>query len=633
VAPVSAIARGAREPDLLRFATAGSVDDGKSTLIGRLLHDSGALYEDHIEALRKAASRAGGDVDFSLITDGLKAEREQGITIDVAYRYFSTSRRRFIIADTPGHEQYTRNMVTGASTADVAVLLVDATLGVSTQSRRHGFIASLLGVPRVVVAVNKMDLVGYDRAAFEKIRDDYRDFAAKLGFADLAFIPLSALKGDNVVEISREMKWHEGGTLLSYLENVYVGGDANLVDFRFPVQRAVRPDGSFRGYAGTVCSGVVRPGDEVVVLPSGRRTRVRRIVTMDGDLDYAFAPLTVTLCLEDEVDVGRGDMLAHPNNVPRTEREIDAMVVWMADTPLRTGTPYLIKHTTRQVKASFAEILYRVHPDTLHRENADTLGLNEIGRVRATLFGPLFVDAYRRNRHTGSFIVIDPATNATVGTGMMTERTAAAVRPQAATDATVSLNIKWQKAKVSADDRATFFRHESATIWLTGLSASGKSTLAFTLEKRLMDLGHACCVLDGDNVRHGLNRDLGFSPADRKENVRRIAETAKLLNDAGLFVIAAFISPYRDDRQTAREIIGPDRFIETYLSADVATCEKRDPKGLYAKARAGDIPEFTGVSAPYEPPLDPNIVVDTRTLTPEQCADALIALVATRFRS
>ena len=623
---------GIETPDLLRFTTAGSVDDGKSTLMGRLLNDAGALYDDHIEALTKKAGGNAGNIDFSLITDGLKAEREQGITIDVAYRYFSTARRRFIIADTPGHEQYTRNMATGASTADLAIVLIDARLGVLTQSKRHGFISSLLGIPRLVVAVNKMDLVGYDERVFRTIREDYTAFAAKLGFGDLRFIPVSALKGDNVVHRSVNMKWYEGTTLLAHLEQVYTGGDANLIDFRFPVQRVVRPDQDFRGYSGTVCSGVVRAGDEVVVLSSGRRTRVRRIVTMGGDLEYAFPPLAVTLCLEDDLDIGRGDMLAHPNNVPHTARGFEAMMVWMNEEALRVGKDYVVKHTTQQVRASCSKILYRVNPDTLHREAAEVLGLNEIGRIRLTLFRPLFVDAYRRNRHTGGFIVIDPATNITVGAGMIVERATATPRPKAAEPGAVSRDITWNAGTVSGAERTSFFGQEPATIWLTGLSGSGKSTLAFALEKRLLQMGHACCVLDGDNVRHGLNRDLGFAPAERQENIRRVAEVAKLFNEAGLFVVTAFISPYAEDRETARGIIGAQRFVETHLSAPLEVCEERDVRGLYSKARAGLIAEFTGVSAPYEPPMAPGLTVDSRSLTLEESVELVVTSLSGRFR-
>jgi bifunctional enzyme CysN/CysC len=620
------------DPDLLRFTTAGSVDDGKSTLIGRLLHDADALYEDHIEALKKAAGGRGDEIDFSFITDGLKAEREQGITIDVAYRYFATAKRRFIIADTPGHEQYTRNMATGASTADLAVILIDARLGVLTQSKRHGFISSLLGVPRLVVAVNKMDLVGYNQDVFERIKDEYTDFATRLGFRDLTFIPVSALRGDNVVHKSRRMPWFEGIPLLTHLENVYVGGDRNLIDFRFSVQRVVRPDQTFRGYSGQIAAGVVRPGDEIVVLPSGQRSRITRIVTYDGDLAYAFAPLCVTLCIADDMDVSRGDMIAHPKNLPRVERSVEAMVVWMSDQPLAVGKTYLVKHGSAVVKGSCAEIQYRVDPNTLRRDEGPQLGLNDIGRARFSFFKPLFVDEYQRSRQTGSFIVIDPLTNVTVGAAMVIARAGADQVSRQGAQETVSRDIAWQRSKVTPDDRARLLRQQAATIWLTGLSGSGKSAIAMELEQRLIEAGHACFVLDGDNIRHGLNRDLGFSPSDRKENIRRIAEVAKLFNDAGLFVITAFISPYREDRNAAREIIGSARFVEVYLSAGVDVCERRDPKGLYAKARAGQIAEFTGVSAPYEPPLTPELTIDTGASGLDESVATLFDFLSDRRR-
>jgi bifunctional enzyme CysN/CysC len=620
------------DPDLLRFTTSGSVDDGKSTLIGRLLHDADALYEDHVEALKKRAGGRGDEIDFSLITDGLKAEREQGITIDVAYRYFATGKRRFIVADTPGHEQYTRNMATGASTADLAVTLIDARLGVLTQSKRHGFISSLLRVPRVVVAVNKMDLVGYDRNVFERIRDEYADFAARLGFGDLTFIPVSALYGDNLVRPSCNMPWFEGVPLLAYLENVYIGGDRNLIDFRFPIQRVVRADQDFRGYSGQIASGVVRPGDEVVVLPSGKRSRVTRIVTFEGDLAYAFAPLCVTLCIEDDLDISRGDMIAHCRNLPLTERSVEAMVVWMSDRPLEVGKTYLVKHTSSAVKGSCTDIQYRVDPDTLHRANGTRLGLNDIGRARFTFFKPLFVDEYRRNRHTGSFILIDTLTNVTVGAAMVIDR----ARPEAVArrdgKETVSRDIAWQPGKVTAEERTRLLGQRAATVWLTGLSGSGKSAIAAELEKRLIEAGHACFVLDGDNLRHGLSRDLGFSPRDRKENVRRTAEVAKLFNDAGLIVITAFISPYREDRGAAREIIGKERFVEVYLRASLKVCEQRDPKGLYARARAGQILEFTGISAPYEPPLAPDVAIDTEVSSLDESVAILFDFLGGRCR-
>ncbi len=620
------------DPDLLRFTTAGSVDDGKSTLIGRLLHDAHALYEDHVEALKKRAGGRGDEMDFSLITDGLKAEREQGITIDVAYRYFSTGKRRFIIADTPGHEQYTRNMATGASTADLAVTLIDARLGVLTQSKRHAFISSLLGVPRVVVAVNKMDLVGYDRSVFERIKDEYTEFSARLSFGDLTFIPISALRGDNVVHKSRNMPWFVGVPLLSYLENVYIGGDRNLIDFRLPVQRVVRPDPDFRGYSGQIASGVVRPGNEIVVLPSRKRSKVARIVTFDGDLAYAFPPQCVTLCIEDDLDISRGDMIVHPKNLPQVERSVEAMVVWMSDRPLQVAKTYLVKHCSTIVQGSCAEIQYRVDPDTLHREEGKRLGLNDIGRARFTFFRPLFVDEYRRNRHTGSFILIDPLSNVTVGAAMVIAR----ARPEQVwrqdRREAVSLDISWQRGKVTAEERARLLRQRPATAWLTGLSGSGKSAIAAELEKRLIEAGHGCFVLDGDNVRHGLNCDLGFSPGDRKENIRRVAEVAKLFNDAGLIVITAFISPYREDRGAAREIIGKDRFLEVYLSASVEVCEQRDPKGLYARARAGQIAEFTGISAPYEPPVAPELTLDTGASSLDQSVATLFDYLSDRCR-
>ena len=615
----------AREPDLLRITTAGSVDDGKSTLIGRLLHDAGAIYEDQLEALRAKAAAGSSAIDLSLITDGLRAEREQGITIDVAYRYFSTPRRRFIIADTPGHLQYTRNMATGASTADLAIILIDASQGIQTQSKRHGFIVSLLGVPRIVVAINKMDLVDFDQAVFERIRAEYGVFAARLRFADVTFIPISALAGDNVVHRSARMPWFQGLPLLPHLETAYMAGDTNLIDFRFPVQRAVRPDAEFRGYAGSVASGVARVGDDVVVLPSGMRTRIARIVTADGDLDYAFPPQAVTLCLADDVDVGRGDMLAHPNNIPRVERTLEAMVVWMSDAVLVPGRVYLLKQTTRTVKATCTDVVYRVNPDTLHRETIAQLHLNEIGRLRFTLFDPLFVDEYRRNRATGGFIVVDPDSNATMAAGMVIERTAAAspvgdVRPVG--------NVFPQPGRVASAERARILGQTPITVWLTGLPGSGKSTLAHALERRLIDAGRAAFVLDGDNLRHGLTRGLGFAPEARRENVRRVAEAARLMNDAGLIVIAALISPYRDDRLMARGIIGPERFLEVFLSASAPVCEQRDPKGLYARARRGELAEFTGVNAPYEVPEAPALDLDSGTASIDACVDRLFAAVA-----
>jgi bifunctional enzyme CysN/CysC len=477
-----------------------------------------------------------------------------------------------------------------------------------------------------------MDLVGYHRDVFERIKDEYTDFATRLGFGDLTFIPVSALRGDNVVHKSRRMPWFDGIPLLTHLENVYVGGDRNLIDFRFPVQRVVRPDQSFRGYSGQIAAGVVRPGDEIVVLPSGQRSQVTRIVTYDGDLAYAFAPLCVTLCIADDMDISRGDMIVHPKNLPRVERSVEAMVVWMSDQPLAIGKTYLVKHGSAVVKGSCAEIQYRVDPNTLRRDEGPQLGLNDIGRARFSFFKPLFVDEYQRSRQTGSFILIDPLTNVTVGAAMVIARAGADRVSRQGAPGTVSRDISWQRGKVTADDRARLLRQRAATIWLTGLSGSGKSAIAMELEQRLIEAGHACFVLDGDNLRHGLNRDLGFSPSDRKENIRRIAEVAKLFNDAGLFVITAFISPYREDRGTAREIIGTERFVEVYLSASVEVCERRDPKGLYAKARAGQIAEFTGVSAPYEPPLVPDLTIDTGASGLDESVATLFDYLADRRR-
>ena len=622
---MAAVPAARHEPDLLRFVIAGSVDDGKSTLVGRLLHDAGALYEDHVEALAKLAKRAGdGRLDLSLVTDGLKAEREQGVTIDVAYRYFLTARRRFIVIDTPGHEQYTRNMATGASTAALAILLVDAKLGLLTQTKRHAFICSLLGIPRIVLAINKMDLVGHSQARFDEIRGDFERFAARLAFKSVTFIPVSALNGDNIVKRGSAMPWYTGQPLLEHLETVYVGGDRNLVDLRFPVQTVTRAGGE-RWYGGQIGSGAMKVGDEVVVLPSHRRSRIRGIALHERRLETAYAPMSVAVSLEDDVDVGRGALLAHPRNVPRSARDLDAMVVWMAEKALRSGAIYMIKHGARWVRASCAEVGYRVDPDTLHRAAGRELGLNDIGRVRFTLFEERFVDAYARNRAMGGFIVVDAESNATVGAGMIVEREHDEERlsPAAARQRVVVPAA----GKVSAPQRAAILGQKPLTVWLTGLSAAGKSTIAAELERRLAEGDRACYLLDGDNIRAGINRDLGFGPDDRRENIRRIAEVARLMNDAGLIAISAFISPYRADRQMARDIIGAERFLEVYVSAPLEVCEGRDPKGLYRRARRGEIADFTGVSAPYEAPERPDVLLPTADRSLEQCVAELLAAV------
>jgi bifunctional enzyme CysN/CysC len=622
------------EKDLLRFLTCGSVDDGKSTLIGRLLYDCKMIYEDQLAAVVKDSKihgTNGTEFDPALLTDGLKAEREQGITIDVAYRYFSTDKRKFIIADTPGHEQYTRNMATGASTCNLAIILVDARHGVVVQTKRHSFIVSLLGIKHVVVAVNKMDLMNWSEEVFEKIRQDFNAFAARLGFSDVHFIPLSALKGDNVVDRSVQSPWYNGPTLLSHLENVNIVADRNLIDLRFPVQYVLRPHLDFRGFAGTVASGVIRVGDEVASLPSGRRSRVKSIVTMDGEKQEAFPPMSVTVTLEDEVDVSRGNMLVHPNNAPQVGNQIEAMLVWMHEDAARPGATYLIKHTTQIIPAELSDLRYKVDVNTMRKVEAETgqtleLGLNEIARAHLTLHRPFAFDSYRKNPATGSFILIDRLTNATVGAGMILDR--ASVVGESVPQAPVSKNISPESTLVSQADREKLLGQRGITLWLTGLSGSGKSTLAKALEKRLLESGRAAYVLDGDNIRHGLNRDLGFGMEDRTENIRRISEVARLFNQAGIIVITAFISPYRKDRAHAREIIGRETFSEVFVNVPLEVCEKRDPKGLYKKARAGEITSFTGISDPYEVPEKPDLDLRSSEMTEEQAVDLLYSHVS-----
>lgn len=616
--------------DLLRFLTCGSVDDGKSTLIGRLLYDTHMIYEDQLAAVRKdslAHGTTGTDFDPALLTDGLKAEREQGITIDVAYRYFSTDKRKFIIADTPGHEQYTRNMATGASNCSLAVVLIDARLGVIPQTRRHSFIASMLGIRHVVVAVNKMDLVDWAESVYDQIVADYNDAAARLGFADLHFIPLSALHGDNVVNGSEHMPWYQGSTLLHHLENVNIATDRNLIDLRLPVQYVLRPNLNFRGFAGTMASGALRVGDEVMSLPSRRRSRVKSLVSYDGELNEAYPPLSVTVTLEDEIDVSRGSMLVHPNNVPKIGHEFEAMLVWMNEDAARPGRTYLIKHTTNSVPATLSDLRYRVDVNTMRKTDATQLDMNEIGRVHLTLHRPIAYDDYTRNRYTGNFVLIDRLSNATVAAGMILDREVA--RSGTAPSA-LAQNIVRESSLVSRRDREQLLKQRGTTLWLTGLSGSGKSTVAKELEQRLLEMGRACYLLDGDNIRHGLNKDLGFSAEGRKENIRRIAEVAQLFNDAGLITITAFISPYREDRQMAREIVGADNFLEVHVSTPLEVCEQRDPKNLYKKARAGEIPQFTGISAPYEAPEDPAVDLDTSQLAVDESVDVLVKVLAER---
>jgi bifunctional enzyme CysN/CysC len=625
---VQELLRRNRDSSLLRVVTIGHVDDGKSTLIGRLLYESKSIYEDHLQGLEQASRRMGREeIDLALLTDGLRSEREQGITIDVAYRHFSTPRRRFIIADCPGHEQYTRNMVTGASTAQVAVLLIDAKLGVQTQSKRHAFIASLLGIPHIVVCVNKMDLVGWSQEVYEQVRAAYGDFAARLDIRDLTFLPVSALTGDNVVHASENMPWYQGKPLLAHLETIFTGSDHNLVDLRFPVQYVLRQSADFRGYSGRLASGILRRGDEIAVMPSGRKSRIASILGPDGEVDYAFPPMSVTVTLEDDLDVSRGDMLVHPRNLPRLGREAESILVWMSDDPFRPGKPYIVKHCAREVRGQFTRLNYRFEPEALHRQDADQLGLNEIGRVELELYQPIAFDEYARNRTTGSFIVIDPVTNGTVGAGVIIARAKGrgATARAGATATPTSRNITPHRGLVPEDARRELLGQKPATIWFTGPSSSGKSTVAQNLEKRLIAEGRAAYVLDGDNIRSGLNRDLGFSASDRTENIRRIGEVANLFNSAGMLVLTAFISPYREDRASAREIVGADRFVEVFVDAPLETCEARDPKGLYKKARAGEISEFTGVSAPYEAPEKPEVHLKTGENTVEECVEQILA--------
>ena len=642
-------ADGYLDMDLLRFTTAGSVDDGKSTLIGRLLYDSKSIFEDQMAAVEEASKARGMTDDddvpnLALLTDGLRAEREQGITIDVAYRYFATPRRKFIIADTPGHVQYTRNMVTGASTADLAVILLDAGRGVQTQSKRHGFIASLLGIPHVVVAVNKMDLVDYRESVFDAFRREYLDFAAKLDVKDIEFIPVSALRGDNVVDRSERMPWYQGSTLLHHLENVNVVGNRNLRDFRFPVQTVIRPDQSFRGFAGTVASGAVRPGEEVLALPAGTRSRVASVTTFDGELSEARAGDAVVVTLDDEIDVSRGDMLVRAGNLPQVETGVEAMVCWMAEEPLQRERHYLLRHTTREVKAFVDEVVYRVDVDTLHREEVETLGLNDIGRVRVTAAAPLFFDPYRVNHETGAFVLIDPYSNATVAAGMIRgaaqsadEVAGRAARLERSADAAaasgagrpVSPNVTWEGLNVPREDREARQGHRAAVVWFTGLSGSGKSTVARALERELFAAGVRTMLLDGDQVRHGLNGDLGFGPDDRRENVRRIGEVARLFFESGAVTLCTFVSPYRADRDRVRALVPEGRFFEVHVDVDVETARARDPKGVYAKAARGEIENLTGVSAPYEAPQDAELTLQTADLSVDEAVAAVrAALVA-----
>ncbi|GEE01189.1 adenylyl-sulfate kinase [Gordonia spumicola] len=604
--------------DLLRIATAGSVDDGKSTLIGRLLYDSKSIFTDQLEAIERTSAQRGDETaDLALLTDGLRAEREQGITIDVAYRYFSTPARKFIIGDSPGHVQYTRNMVTGASTADLAIILVDARKGVLEQTRRHAFLSSLLGIPHLTVCVNKMDLVDFSQERYDEIVDEFTTFAAKLNVTDVMFIPISALRGDNVVDKSDAMPWYTGRSLLEHLETVHIASDRNLIDGRFPVQYVIRPqrgDGfDHRAFAGTIAGGGFAVGDKVVALPGGFGTEIAKIWGPGGlELSEATAGDAVSVELADEIDIVRGDMLVRPGNRPHVGRDMDAMICWFSESSsLAEGNTYLMLCGTRQTRVSVTSLTYRLDVNTLHRdEDAGSVDLNEIARVALHCQKPMMFDEYRRNRQTGSFILIDEATNATVAAGMIGAPVAH------------DTNVVWQATKVAREHRS----YRGATIWLTGLSGSGKSTLATELERRFVAEGRPAYLLDGDNLRHGLNADLGFGDDDRRENIRRTAEVASLFADSGAVALVSLISPFAAERQRAREIHAARDlpFYEVFVDTPLDACEARDPKGLYARARAGEISQFTGIDSPYERPVTPELVIRPSDGTPSQIADLIL---------
>ncbi|MCS7467148.1 sulfate adenylyltransferase subunit CysN [Stieleria sp. ICT_E10.1] len=613
---------------LLRFITCGSVDDGKSTLIGRLLYDSKLVYEDELAKVQSDSAKqgsTGGNFDPSLFMDGLKEEREQGITIDVAYRYFSTAKRKFIIADTPGHEQYTRNMATGASSADLAILMIDARHGVLTQTRRHSFIVSLLGIRHVVVAINKMDLIEFSEKKYESICDDYRSFATRLDLPDLHFIPISALNGDNVVDRSKSMPWYTGTTLMGFLESVYIGSDRNLQDFRFPVQLVNRPNLDFRGFCGTVASGIIRPGEEIMVLPSKRTSKVKSIVTYEGELEEAYAPLSVTLTLEDEIDASRGDMIVRPGNLPKSRDSIQAMLVWMGEEPMVPGKTYLFKHTTQTVPGTIDTLNYRVDVNTLHRSPAPELELNAIGRVGISFSAPIHFDAYRRNRSTGAFIVIDRITNATVAAGMILDKSGdggakSVWDEEEAGDRDDNAPV----SAVTAEERAARFGQQPATVLLTGLTGSGKTAIGQALERKLFDSGRAVSVIDGEHVRKGLSRDLGFSANDRSENLRRSAHLAHTLNEAGMICVACFVAPSEEVRQKVARVIGEERFLVVHVATPVEVCRRRDEKGQYAQADAGELLNFPGVTAPYDTPPNPDVTLDASQQTIDECVNQII---------
>lgn len=598
-----------QKKDLLRLLTAGSVDDGKSTLIGRLMFDSKMLYEDQLAALERDSKRmghAGEDIDYALLLDGLKAEREQGITIDVAYRYFSTANRKFIIADTPGHEQYTRNMITGGSTANLAIILIDATKGVITQTRRHTFLVSLLGIKHVVLAVNKMDLLNFKKEVFDEICEDYKNFITQLDIPDVEFIPLSALKGDNVVELSHKTPWYHGKSLLEYLETVHISSDRNYDDFRFPVQYVLRPDKDFRGFSGKLVSGIICPGETVMALPSRKQSKVKAIPTFEGNLEKAFPPQSVTLVLEDEIDISRGEMLVKPDNLPRMERHFEAMLVWMDEDPMDLSMQYFLKHTSNTTRSRIDFIRYKVDVNNLRKSEVNKLTLNEIGRGVITTAKTLFFDPYIKNKNTGSFVLIHPVTNNTVAVGMILDKLESKDLPSRITDVEKE-SIRLGKSLIQTEKRQEQYNQRGETLWFTGLHGSGKNELAFSLEKRLYDLGATVVLLDGSSVRSGLNRELDYSPADRAENLRRVAHICKILNDQGIIVIASFISRNDSLRKQIAEIIGEERFHLFYMNASLEYCRNNKPE-LYEKADRGEVDNLPGVDLEYHEPKDAKLV-------------------------
>jgi bifunctional enzyme CysN/CysC len=609
------------EKTLLRFLTCGSVDDGKSTLIGRLLYDSKLIFEDHLAALTKDSRKhgtTGEDIDLALLVDGLEAERQQGITIDVAYRYFATDKRKFIVADTPGHEQYTRNMATGASNSELAVILIDARKGVLTQTRRHAYIVSALGIRHVILAVNKIDLVDFSQGTFDRIAAEFREFASRLSFDNVKAIPISARYGDNVIAASERTPWYDGPTLLHHLETVEVESELASKPFRMPVQWVNRPNLDFRGFAGTIVSGMVKRGDPVVVARSGRTSQVTRIVTADRDLDLAVAGQAVTMVLADEVDISRGDMLVAPDERPEVADQFAAHVLWMADEEMLPHRQYLIKAGAQSSPGQITALKHKVDVNTLEHIATRTLKLNEIGYCNLATSEAFAFDAYRENRDTGGFIVIDRFTNATVGAGMIEFGLRRAT------------NVHWQALDVNAQARASLKGQEPCVLWFTGLSGSGKSTIANLVEKRLFGEARHTYLLDGDNVRHGLNQDLGFTDADRVENIRRVAEAAKLFVDAGLITLVSFISPFKSERRIARDLLKPGQFVEIFVDTPLELCMERDPKGLYKRAVAGQIKNFTGIDSPYERPENPELTLLTATMSPEDAAEQIVAYLKSK---